>query len=753
MSQTLLNNEEPDEDNSRTKGADALIRKILLGLLILLAAVVLVRIGWLSKEVSHGIAKSGGSDPTIFYGRPLEIRKGDHSGNIHFIERLNKLSYKRMTGKLSGPGTYSANEKHILIYPRGGEVTGRGHEPGPVDIVLRDGRVMELISSTGKKLESVQLEPEEIGRMLHVKMKSRRPVTLADVSPYLQKAVIAYQDKRFYYHPGIDVFPSGRKDKEDVKSTITQQIVRIFFFSPQKTFLRKLHETELTLALELRYSKKRILEIYLNNVYLGQDGDRMIFGVEEGARFYFAKPAKNLSLPESAMLAVMINEPNVYNLLKNRQKAKARRDEVLTAMRKLAMINADEYRRAFQTPLKVQRVAAPGHISYFVDYIQRITQDELGISRLYQNGYRYYTTLDTVQQSVAEEAVTRGLEEIDHVALPADEPLQAALVAVDPRTGALTAMVGGRSYTQSWFNRAVDAKRQSGSAFKPFVLLAALSESKDMTLSTLISGEPISLPTPEGMWTPTNFENKKYGQITLRKLIEDSVNTATVRLANEVGFGDVLETARLAGIKSPLAAVPSLALGSFEVSPMELAYAYATIASGGINYERFPLFAVTTAKGEKILEKTVKSQKAFDPRIAYLTGYAMEGVLLRGTAAEAKALHINFPVSGKTGTTNGNRDSWFVCFTPDVVCAVWVGYDSGADTGLTGAQGALRISAQFLRAFYAQEGPAPKTVPPGIETALIDIQSGYLANASCPKTIQEAYLKGTAPKKKCPDHH
>ncbi|MGB5217391.1 MAG: transglycosylase domain-containing protein [Smithella sp.] len=753
MNQTLLNNQERDEGNSRTKGADALIRKILLGVLILLAAVVLVRIGWLSKEVSHGIAKSGGNDPTIFYSRPLEIRKGDHPGNLHFIERLNKLSYKRMTGKPSGPGMYSANEKQIRIFPRGGEIAGRIYETGPVDIVLQEGRVMDLISSTGKKLEFVQLEPEEIGRMLHLKMKSRRPVTLAEVSPYLQKAVVAHQDKHFYYHPGIDLFASGRKDKEEEKGTITQQMIRIFFFSPQKTFVRKLHETELVLALELRYSKKRILEIYLNSVYFGQDGNRMIFGVEEAARFYFAKSAKNLSLPESAMLAGMINEPNAYNLLKNQQKAQARRDEVLTGMRKQTMITEDEYRRASKTPLKIKPVAAPVHISFFVDYIQRITQDELRTSRLYQNGYRYYTTLDTFQQSVAEEAVARGLEEIDYVALPADEPLQAALVAVDPRTGALTAMVGGRSYAQSWFNRAVDAKRQSGSAFKPFVLLAALSESRDMTLSTLISGEPISLPTPEGIWTPTNFENKQYGPITIRKLIEDSVNTATVRLAHEVGFDEVLKTARLAGIKSPLAAVPSLALGSFEVSPMEMAYAYATIASGGIHYERFPLFSVTTAGGEKILEKTVKSQKAFDPRIAYLAGYAMEGVLLRGTAAEAKALHINFPVSGKTGTTNGNRDSWFVCFTPDVVCAVWVGYDSGADTGLTGAQGALRISAQFLRGFYSQAGPTAKAVPQGIETALIDIKSGYLAKSSCPKTIREAYLKGTAPEKYCPDHH
>ncbi len=745
---------ERDDGKSGTKGEVKLIRKILLGLLILLAAVVLVRIGWLSKEVSHGIAGSGGSDPTIFYGRPLEIRKGDHPGNIRFVERLQKLSYKKVAGKPSKAGTFSEDNQHIRIFQRGRDTNRPANETGPVDIVLQKGRVADLISSTGKKLESLELEAEEIGRVVYSKIKSRQPVNLAGVSPYLQKAVVAREDKRFYYHPGIDLLAPGGKDDgaEKNSGTITQQLIRNFFFSPEKTFFRKLRETERVLALELRYSKKRILEIYLNSVYLGQDGNRMIFGAEAASRFYFAKPAKNLSLSESAMLAGMINESGGNTLLKNQQKTRARRDEVLAAMRQQSLITEDEYQGALKAPLKIKLPAPPVHLSYFIDYIQRITKDDLGASRLYQSGYRYYTTLDTFQQSVAEDAVTRGMAEIEPVALPADGPLQAALIAVDPRTGEMTAMVGGRSYAQSWFNHAVDARRQSGSAFKPFVLLAALSPSEDWTLSTLVSGEPISLQTPEGMWTPTNFENKKYGQITIRKLIEDSVNTATVRLAHEIGFDEVLETARLAGVKTSLKPVPSMALGSFEVTPMELAYAYTTIASGGIHYERFPLFAVTTADGKPILKKTVNSQKVFDPRVTYLAGYAMEGVLERGTAAEARALHINFPVSGKTGTTNGNRDSWFVCFTPDVVCAVWVGYDSGADTGLTGAQGALRISAQFLRAFYSQTGPSPVKIPEGIETAVIDIKSGYLANASCPKTIKEAYLKGTAPEKHCPDH-
>jgi penicillin-binding protein 1B len=254
------------------------------------------------------------------------------------------------------------------------------------------------------------------------------------------------------------------------------------------------------------------------------------------------------------------------------------------------------------------------------------------------------------------------------------------------------------------------------------------------------------------MWTPSNFERKTYGKITIRKMIEESVNTATVRLANDVGLNEVLKVARAAGITSPLSPVPSMALGSFEVTPVELAYAYTTIASGGIRFNPFPLFSVTTADGDILITKNVNRERALDPRATYLTGYAMEGVLERGTAKSAKTLGIYFPASGKTGTTDGNRDSWFVGFTPDVVCAVWVGYDSGAGTGLTGASGALHIWARFMRALYPQSGPPAMTRPEGVEIAVIDPESGYLATASCPQTLREAYLTGTAPKQTCPLH-
>ncbi|HQI24714.1 MAG TPA: penicillin-binding transpeptidase domain-containing protein, partial [Smithella sp.] len=420
------------------------------------------------------------------------------------------------------------------------------------------------------------------------------------------------------------------------------------------------------------------------------------------------------------------------------------------------MISDGEFRRACNAPVRVKLSKAPAQNSYFIDFIQRITKDDLGSEKLYHRGYRYYTTMDPVVQAIADEALAEGIREIERRAFPAGEKLQAALVAVDPATGEMIAMVGGRSYRETQFNRAVDANRQSGSAFKPFVLLAALSlsleQGKDITLSSTVSGKPLSINTPEGMWRPTNFENKHYDRITIRKMIEDSVNTATTRLAGEIGFREVLKAARRAGITSPLSTVPSMALGSFEVTPRELAYAYTTIASGGIRFDPFALYSVKMANGRTIISKTVRREKAFDPRIIYLAGYAMQGVLERGTAAEAKALGIYFPAAGKTGTTNGNRDSWFVGYTPDIVCAVWVGYDSGADTGLTGARGALHIWSRFIRSFYGRSAPANIVPPAGIETAIIDPQSGYLATTSCPQKFKEAYLKGTAPKKACPDH-
>ncbi|MGE5284529.1 MAG: PBP1A family penicillin-binding protein [Actinomycetota bacterium] len=703
--------------------------------------------------------------PSILYGRPTEIRTGDSLGNLRLAERLRRLSYKKVAGRATTAGTWSEEPDRIRIFTRDYRVEETPHNGGPAEIGIRDGRVVSIASAAGVPLDAIHLEPGEIGRILGPRMESRRIVPLSAIAPSLQKAVLAAEDARFYSHHGIDAIGVARALVRDVRewrfaqggSTITQQLAKNFFLTPKKTIGRKLREAELALALELRYPKKTILEMYMNKIYFGQEGARGIYGVEEAADFYFSKRAADLTLEEAATLAGVIRSPNRYSPFRDPAAAKERRNAVLARMRRLGMIGEEGYRRACRAPLRTRTRRAPANMAaYFADYIQRVTEDDLGGEKLFRTGYRFYTTLDPLQQAAAEEAVSRGLAEAEKSALPAGEPLQAALVAVDPATGEMTAMVGGRGYGETQFNRATDARRQPGSAFKPFVLLAAMEQAAlgkgKTTLSTIVSGEPVTVPGPTGAWTPSNFEGKRYGEITVRKAIEESVNTATVRLALDVGLPEVVKTARAAGIRSPLSPVPAAALGSFEVTPMELAYAYATIASGGVRYDPFPLFSVTTADGETLTAEKVRWERAIDPRAAFLTAYAMEGVLDRGTAKAAKGMGIWFPASGKTGTTDKNRDSWFVGFTPDVVCAVWVGYDSGADTGLTGAKGALRIWARFLQALYPASGPVTLRPPSGVEFAEIDPESGLLATTACPQTLREAYLSGTAPKESCPLH-
>jgi penicillin-binding protein 1B len=730
-------------------------------IILFLVAGLLLRIGYVYYQIGKDTTEGVGQGPSIFYGRPLEIRKGTHLGNIRLTERLHRLSYRQVTGKPTIPGTFSAQNSRMSIFLNNIITGKRSDEKGPVDIMMRDARVVSISSANGKHLDAIRLEPEEITRTIGPTMEFQKPVALSGISSYVQNAVIAAEDARFYFHMGIDLLGmvpawlinhQERQFAQD-NPTITQQLAKNFFLPPEKTFLRKLREVELTILLELRYSKKQILEMYLNRVYFGQNGLRGIYGIKEAARFFFSKQAKNLSLEESALLAGMIHSPDRY---KNLKAAKERRNAVLSRMQNLKMIGGDQFQEASNSPVVIKPLKAPERISYFIDLIQRITKEEMGNEKFYHGGYRYYTTMDPVLQALAEDAVSRGIEEIEARAFPANEKLQAALVAVDPFTGETTAMVGGRDYRQAPFNRAVDAHRQPGSAFKPFVLLTALSQSlqgkKDLTLSSLISGEPISISTPEGLWTPTNFENKTYENITIRKSIEDSVNTATTRLAQKTGFKNVLKTARLAGITSPLSPVPSMALGSFEVTPRELAYAYTTMASGGIRFEPFSLYSVSTENGGIIISRKIQPEQVFDPRVTYLAGYALEGVLERGTAIEAKYLGLDFPASGKTGTTNGNKDSWFVGYTPDLVCAVWVGYDSGTDTGLTGAQGALHIWTRFMKSVYSQSKPLAFIPPKGIEIAVIDPKTGELATSACPQKFTEAYLTGTTPGKTCHKH-
>jgi penicillin-binding protein 1B len=703
--------------------------------------------------------------PSVLYGRPTRIRPGDSLGNLRLAERLKRISYRKVAGAPRAEGTWSEEGDKILIHARKfrhGELEEAGLT---AEIGIKEGRVATLSTTAGAPLKEVLLEPEEVGRIFGPGGESRRMVPLSAIPKRLQDAVLAAEDARFHSHIGIDIPGIARAAIANLRrlrfaqggSTITQQLAKNFFLTPEKSLWRKLREAELALIMEIRFTKKQILEAYLNKIYFGQEGARGIYGVEEAARFYFSRSVGELSLEEAALLAGIIRSPSRYSPMRQPKAARERRDWILSRMAQLGMIDPRESERAAGSPVRTnpRRMPVRGG-EYFADYVQRFSEDRIGDVKLYRSGFRVYTSLDPFHQSAAEAAVAQGLADIARAGRKAGEPLQAALVAVDPSTGELTAMVGGRGYGETQFNRAADARRQPGSAFKPFVLLAAMQqtarEKGSVTLATTVSGEPISIPTPQGTWMPANFEGKQYGTITVRRMIEESVNTATVRLATQIGLPQVVSAARDAGIASPLSPVPSLALGSFEVTPVELAYAYATLASGGTRYEPFPLDAIIDAKGETIFQGKAEASHAIDPRAAYLVSYALEGVFDRGTANSARGAGIRFPVSGKTGTTDDYRDSWFAGYTPEVVCVVWVGTDSGRDTGLSGAAGALRIWTRFMKEVYPAAGPPALAVPQGVATAVIDPSSGYLATSACPEQLAEAFIEGTAPKETCPLH-
>ncbi|GAB4370112.1 MAG: penicillin-binding protein 1B [Deltaproteobacteria bacterium] len=739
-------------------------------LLLLLAGLLLLRTGYLYYKVGYVLSRNIWEVPSILYGRSLSVRAGDDLDNLRLEDRLRRLGYRKVDGAPDAPGSWSAEEGILRIHTRGFRVADRETPPVRAEAALDGRRIVSLSAESGAALDAVALEPEELTRILGPGMESRRPVPLSSIPQSLQDAVLAAEDSRFYSHFGLD-FPGilralgtnlRRMKIVQGGSTITQQLAKNYFLTPKRTLWRKIREAELAILLELRFSKREILESYLNKIYFGQEGSRGIYGVEEAARFYFSRSVGDLRLEECALLAGIIRSPQRYSPFRYPKAARERRNWVLGRMRKLRMITEAEYRSATAAFLHAApRPLPPRFAEYFTDYVERIAEEHFG-GRVSRTGYRIYTSLDPVHQRAAEEAVAAGLSDIGPgAASPADrdgarEPLQAALVALDPRTGEITAMVGGRNYAESQFNRASDAHRQPGSAFKPFVLLAAMEDAVEgrgeITLAGRISGEPLSLPGKDGAWEPSNFENRAYGMVTVRRMIEESVNTAAVRLALSVGLPRVVEAARRAGIASPLSPVPSIALGSFEVTPLELATAYATLAAGGALHAPRSLEVLEGADGEALPVEPEERKEGVDPRAAFLVTWALTGAVDRGTGHRVRDEGILFPLAGKTGTTDGYRDSWFVGYTPELVCAVWVGHDSGRNTGLTGATGALRIWTRFVRAVVPAGGSPPFPVPPGVTIAEIDPESGMLATTACPDPIVEAFPERLAPTQTCPLH-
>jgi penicillin-binding protein 1B len=597
-----------------------------------------------------------------------------------------------------------------------------------------------------------QITPVPVGVIDPEIAEYRIPVRLGKVSESLIQAVLAVEDQRFLSHHGLDLWRIGGAAVANLKSggirqggsTITQQLAKNLFLTSRRTPLRKLREAAMAAVLEDRYDKKAILEAYLNEIYLGQDGGDAIRGVGAGARYYFGKDPSELTLGESALLAGMIQAPNRYTPVRNPGIARKRRDLVLRLMLEQERISKKAAARASRERIRSKPYPRPGvPAPHFRDWaLKALARDNV---RLAQRGAALYTTLDADLQRSANRAVQEGLKRLSRDA-------QAALVALDPRSGEVLALVGGRDYRASQFNRATDARRQPGSAFKPIVALAALGrphgDQPRFTLASKLRDEPFRVDTPAGPWEPMNYDRDFRGEVTVREAMEQSLNVPFARMGLAVGPQRIVSTARDLGISSPLNPVPSLALGTSEVTLLELTRAYGTLAAEGYRAEPRALLGMTRYDGAGRTLERRRGTRVVDRAEAYLVTSALEGVVARGTGrALGEMTGWNGGLAGKSGTSNDWRDAWFIAYTPSLVVGVWVGHDDGRSLGVPGARAALPIVQRFLRDAFRQQGPEPFPVPDGIE--ITSVGSGFFSWIGFGCGEREVFLQGTAPSNRC----
>jgi penicillin-binding protein 1B len=631
---------------------------------------------------------------------------------------------------------------------------------------------------TKRNLDSSLLEPELVTAISNEKQRQKQKlVSFKDLPKDYVNAVVAIEDRQFFEHPGINyrgILRALLRDASEGQtreggSSITQQLVKNFFLTPERTWKRKAQEMMIALVLETKLKKEGIFQLYSNDIYMGQSGSYSINGVGEAAAAYFNKDVVNLTLPECAFLAGIIRGPSLYSPYRDPERAKARRNQVLDSMLEAGFITRDQADKAKASELKIQakRSALNSDAPYFVDYLQQQLSNELPTRDPARQSYRVYTTIDMDLQRAADKAVNDTLTSLDQIfAKRRKNPippgtLQAALVALNAKTGEILAMVGGRDYGQSQLNRAVDANRQPGSVFKPIVYATALNSAYDDMSEEKLTPASLFMDAPETFlygrgqtYSPENF-GKTYSnrEVPLREGLVHSLNVVTVRIAEKVGYNKIARMAERLGLPRPQP-FPALALGTAEATPLQVAQAYTAFANGGVLTESRPIRRVTNSDGVGVTESKPQTQQALRPEVSWLMTNIMQDVLNRGTAARARAMGFTEKAAaGKTGTS---RDGWFAGYTPNVVCVVWVGFDDNSELGLEGAKSALPIWASFMKSALALRpelgGESFPPQPDGIVEAEIDPASALLATDLCPTRRTEYFIQGTQPDKQCEAH-
>jgi penicillin-binding protein 1B len=736
-------------------------------------ALLLLAVGlgiWLYTESIRTFEVRRVSLPTRVFTDATPLQVGAALGADALGEKLERLGY-RETADLSSPGTYRKSDEGWEIHLRAFRHPGGDHEAVLVRLALENGRIASVSAVSGATDEPA-LEPEILASLMGDRLENRSPVQLDAVPQHMIDAVVVAEDARFFQHPGVDPVGIVRALFRNIRaggtaeggSTLTQQLVKNYYLTNERTLRRKMIEAFMAVILDAKYSKKEILEAYLNDIYLGRNRSISILGVGEASRFYFGQPVSEISIAEAALLASLIPSPNNYSPFADAALAKRRRDTVLQQMEARDKITPEQKAAALAEPLPekpFRQRSGLGSIPFYVDRVLQEIRRDYGVDDVEGRGLNIYTAIDLDWQDAATRELEGGLKRLERSSRRlrrADDPLQGAIVAVDVETGEIRALVGGRNYDQSQFNRVLSARRQVGSLFKPFVFLAAFEPQlshQNITPATLVNDSRFVLERRFSKdWSPRNYEGRYYGVVTVRQALEKSMNAASVRLGLATGVESIIKTANVLGIETKLDPNPALILGAVDVAPIEMAEAYTTLARLG---SRTPLRAirwVTDGDGDVISQAEIEPVQVFPARDVFLAVHLMEGVMNRGTGASARGLGFRKPAAGKTGTTNEKRDAWFIGFTPQTLALTWIGFDDNSPVGISGSDGAVPIWARYMNAITDGQEPIDFPVPGGIVFAQTDVASGGLVTPQCPRgqVIEEAFKAGTEPRMPCPIH-
>ncbi|HEX5046594.1 MAG TPA: penicillin-binding protein 1B [Gammaproteobacteria bacterium] len=713
-------------------------------------AVLAIAIGWcgyLAWSVGSEFEGRRWDLPAQVYAAPLELYAGRALPADALAAELRRLGY-REDPRLPGPGTYRLGLGRMEIATRGFDYAGDQEPERLVSLAFANGRISRISEASGGTAALVRLDPLLIGSLFPAHGEDRIIVAPAEIPPLLPEALKAVEDRRFDTHLGLDLRAILRAALVNVQageirqgaSTLTQQLVRSYFLSNERSWARKIEEAFMAVALELRYSKDDLMHAYVNEIYLGQDGARAVHGFGLASQFYFGKPLDELELHELALLVAEVRGPTYYDPRRHPERALERRNLVLRLMADSGLIAAAEADKAAARKLDVvDSTRRSATQSAFLSLVRRQLAADYPASELERTGLTVLSTLDPAIQSAAEGALADGI-----AALGKKLDLDGAVVVTTPQTGEVRALVGGRQADVEGFNRALDARRQIGSLIKPAVYLAAL-ESGRYTLASVVDDSPIEVKLDNGdVWSPRNFDGEAHGPVPLVRALAESLNMATVRLGLDVGLEPIRDVLQRLGLAQKPPLYPSMLLGALALTPIEVAQIYNTIANGGF---RAPLRAVRNVVDEdgKVLQSyPIEIAQAIDPATMYTINQALVQVMERGTGRTLRGqLPADLVVAGKTGTSDDLRDSWFAGFTNDHLVVAWLGADDNRPIGLTGSSGAAKIWARVLPALEAHSYDAPP--PAGVETAWIDYGTGAPSAARCTDAVQLPFPPKAAP--------